>query len=112
MSFQIKLISYHSQSFSDPVASVGPSFVEQVSAMASNELITWWHDNHILEKRELTPEEDRLVVRSPHFDVCAWVAGWNNAKGNARFDVFFMAGRMGLFKSGTNWKDDGAEEIR
>lgn len=108
MSFQIKLISYHSQSFSDPVASVGPSFVEQVSAMASNELITWWHDNHILEKRELTPEEDRLVVRSPHFDVCAWVAGGTTPK--QRSFTYFSWPRMGRQKWGY-WKDDGAEKF-
>ncbi|CAK9022341.1 unnamed protein product [Durusdinium trenchii] len=74
-------------------------------AEAAESCITWWHDKHILEKRELKGEdEDKLVVRSPLYDICAWVEGQNKQ----RSFVYFSWPRMGRQKWGYS-KDDGAD---
>ena len=60
------------------------TWVQRSVTPAGDDLITWWHDGNIREKRELNrdnkkPEEDRMVVRSPVFEVAVWGAQSDSA---------------------------------
>eukprot|EP00439_Symbiodinium_sp_Y106_P041677 s3822_g5.t1 len=76
-----------------------------------DELITWWHEDSITEKRELQPEEDRRVVRSPFFEVSVWTAAEPEETDRSQKPFpYFSWPRMGRQKWGYS-KDDGAEDF-
>ena len=74
----------------------------------TRDLVTWWHWQNTSEKRELRPEEDRTVVRSPFFEVTVR-SDTERAPKQQPFPYFSWP-RMGRQKWGYS-KDDGADDF-
>ena len=87
-----------------------PTSAGSVSTSSAGDLITWWHDQNTSEKRELRPEEDRTVVRSPFFEVSVWSECGEGKDKKQRPFPYFSWPRMGRKKWGYT-KDDGADSF-
>ncbi|CAE7022031.1 unnamed protein product [Symbiodinium sp. KB8] len=94
------------------IIDLGATWKAKASAVGhGRELITWWHEDSTSEKRELQPEEDRRVVRSPFFEVSVWTAADPEGTDRRQKPFPYLSWpRMGRQKWGYS-KDDGAEDF-